>query len=518
MMTRHETVRLTTPQVLLSVANTSRARDLPPSDCASSLGFYVTDIATTDDVRHQPAGTRRDLSSSYVGDDAQRALARRQLEGLIAYPREGLDVELKGWLDLDDGEHQADLAKAILAIANSGGGHVLIGFVEDGGTWAPDAGNRPGNLDAYSQDRLNGIISNYAEPSFHCELHHVPEPENGDAFPVIVVPGGHRVPIRSRRDGPNQRHVRINTYYIRRLGPASEPPQTGREWDELIGRCVRAAREQLLEDVRTILEGQPRAREAETEGEEPARARLEAWVAESRVRWERVVEQRGAQDRYAHGFYTFAYLLEGNLEKPNQAQLLQILERAQGRETGWPAWLVIRERGDDGVRPVDGLVESILLDGVFADPSHSDYWLAAPDARLFLVRGYAEDDEPARLEPGSALDLTLPVWRTGEALLHAERLARELNDEAATVHFRASWEGLEGRTLRALYSRRLLTRARPAAQNVVTATASVAANQIGATLPEVVATLLEPLYGVFDFFEVPLRVVEEELDEMRRGR
>jgi hypothetical protein len=38
----------------------------------------------------------------------------RRLQSLVAYPREGLDVELKGWLDLADGEQAASLLKAIV--------------------------------------------------------------------------------------------------------------------------------------------------------------------------------------------------------------------------------------------------------------------------------------------------------------------------------------------------------------------------------------------------------------------
>ena len=52
----------------------------------------------------------------------------RRLESLTRNPREDLEVELKGWLDLDEGAHKADLAKAILALGNHGGGYVLIGY------------------------------------------------------------------------------------------------------------------------------------------------------------------------------------------------------------------------------------------------------------------------------------------------------------------------------------------------------------------------------------------------------
>ena len=145
------------------------------------------------------------------------------LQGLVANPREDLEIELKGWLDIwtksDSAarENQADLAQAILAIANHGGGWILIGFVEANGTWQPDP-NRPASLKGYSQDAVNAIVQHFAEPSFHCGIHHVQHSTTKDIFPVIAVPGGHRIPSRSKADGCNQKHVKQHCYYIRRPG------------------------------------------------------------------------------------------------------------------------------------------------------------------------------------------------------------------------------------------------------------------------------------------------------------
>lgn len=38
------------------------------------------------------------------------------------------------------------------------------------------ASGRPTTLDAYSQDLINAIVQNYAEPAFHCSVHHVEHP------------------------------------------------------------------------------------------------------------------------------------------------------------------------------------------------------------------------------------------------------------------------------------------------------------------------------------------------------
>jgi hypothetical protein len=149
-----------------------------------------------------------------------------ELETLVTDPRETLEVELKNWLDLRDNGHRATLAKELIALANHGGGHLVLGFDDAGPT--PLA--RPAGyiIDA---DEVNGVVSRYADPDFHCLL-----TEIGGHY-VISIPGGHKVPIRSKRDGPNK-EILTNSYYIRRPGAKSETPQTGLEWDGLLRRCL----------------------------------------------------------------------------------------------------------------------------------------------------------------------------------------------------------------------------------------------------------------------------------------
>ncbi|HUA53799.1 MAG TPA: hypothetical protein VMB81_16620, partial [Candidatus Sulfotelmatobacter sp.] len=61
------------------------------------------------------------------------------IQQLLLKPREALDFEIKGWLDLSLSQHCFVLAKAIIALANSGGGYVLIGMREsDLGHFVPD--------------------------------------------------------------------------------------------------------------------------------------------------------------------------------------------------------------------------------------------------------------------------------------------------------------------------------------------------------------------------------------------
>ena len=57
-----------------------------------------------------------------------------ELQPLIIEPREALEYEYKDWLDLTSNEHKATLAKAAIALANHGGGYIVIGFKEQGQT------------------------------------------------------------------------------------------------------------------------------------------------------------------------------------------------------------------------------------------------------------------------------------------------------------------------------------------------------------------------------------------------
>ncbi len=87
----------------------------------------------------------------------------RRLADLLRDPRETLDVELKGWLEIDgNAEHKATLAKALIALANHGGGYVVFGFAETGEGVMP-AEPRPANLSAYTPDTVNSVVSRFAD-------------------------------------------------------------------------------------------------------------------------------------------------------------------------------------------------------------------------------------------------------------------------------------------------------------------------------------------------------------------
>ena len=447
-------------------------------------------------------------------------LSDSRLADLLADPRETLDIEIKGWLDLAHGEeHRATLAKALLALANHGGGRVIIGLSETDAGYSA-ASERPSTLDAYSQDSINGIVHKYAEPTFHCSVHHVKHPTSGDIHPIIGVPGGHRVPIRAKRGGPNDKIVKVHAVYIRRPGPQSAEPMTGREWDELFNKCVAGRRDELLDQIRSLLLGVSPPNVPPSD-----ESRLARWTADCDTAWNRKVSELppDSPQHFPHGSYTFAYHVDGGTTL-SLSDLLDVLRDAPKR-TGWNTWRVPTHPAI-APYPIDDAIEcwiggDVQENRAHRDAAHSDFWRISPAGLAFLRRGYQEDgDHAARdgISPGTCLDSTLPIWRIGEGLLHAAYLAGRL--DGATVSFTARYTGL--------LDRQLTGWARPSdyrglvggvsKSNDVAVSTIVNAGTLDANLVEIVQSLLSPLYERFNFSRLRPDMVQRELQRLRDRR
>jgi hypothetical protein len=147
---------------------------------------------------------------------------------------------------------------------------------------------------------------------------------------------------------------------------------------------------------------------------------------------------------------------------------------------------------------------------------HCDFWRADGSGRLFLQRGYDEDGSE-RVPPGSSFDVTLPVWRVGEAMLYVARLARQFADNPQ-IFVRVEYTGLGGRELVSLERRIILDEGRTSADDQYRGETQASAGEIEDNVVEILHELLSPLYERFDFFDLPLALVTREIERMRRNR
>ncbi|MDA5633070.1 MULTISPECIES: RNA-binding domain-containing protein [Rhizobium/Agrobacterium group] len=445
------------------------------------------------------------------------ASINRELEQLVDAPRETLNVEIKNWLDLTSKAGMAILAKAAIALANHGGGYILLGFSErpDGSfeTTLP----APSSLNAYGQDTIARIVSSYAEPSFQVQVSHVRRTTDGYLHPVIMVPGDHRVPIQAKKGSPDQKSLLVGRVYIRRPTPESAEPGTAIEWRELLDRCVQAGRDDLLNAIRGILGGGALTSDV---SKETSLETLLAWRNEGLVAWRNTQLEAGVNAPEPLGYYCVTYWVLGDFAPLDYPDLLSKIDKATIRHTGWSPWWVPTRKG---IKPTirNQAIECNLDETgreYVADPAHQDFWRVTPDGKAMLVRGYDEDSHPDRLTPGLKFDITLPIWRIGECLLQAAAFAALLDKESSQLIFAVKWNGLRGRELTHVEGSRSVRPDQVANENDFERTVTLDPSTIQENLPEILYEFLRPLYALFSFKQLSKAMVDEEVSRLRSSR
>ena len=435
----------------------------------------------------------------------------------IANPAEDLDAEYKGWLDLRKEADRANLAKAVIALANHGGGVVVLGF-EDLSTGL-EAIPKPAGMPEVTQDDVNNAVGRYAEPQLHCRLHPVKHPVVGSVHPVILVPRGD-VPVMSKRDRQEE-GLRQYKVYLRKPGPRSEEPQTADEWRTLLDRCVRARREDLLDSIRGIVLGRVDESNLDHTADE-----LEDFMTSSHERWMELVQvvPEDALSRFPDGHYEVAISLVDAQPVVRLPELKDRLAVAQGvRTSGWPPFLDIGVEGLSSY-PYERCIEAWLgfpSPRNNIGPGRADFWRASPSGQLYLIRGYGEDDAEvvSRLQrvPSTTLAIDITVIRVWECLRFASQFMTTFSgvDE---VMVRCQYTGLSGRTLfdslDPAFS--LLIPQGVGRAGEVLLTGQFTLQQLEDNMPEVIQYLMAPLFEHFDFFTLTLGHVQNIIDRYRQ--
>jgi transcriptional regulator with XRE-family HTH domain len=249
---------------------------------------------------------------------------------------------------------------------------------------------------------------------------------------------------------------------------------------------------------------------------------LQAFVHEARNRFRDLTAKldEAHPSRQPHGYSEQAYAIEGVENPPTLTRLKEVLAHAP-RTSGWtPFWVPTKE----SIKPAfhDGLLECWLgrpdADPVFNDPAHSDFWQVSRDGSAYLRRGYQEDGPD--LDAGSFFDLTLPIWRTAEILVHAAWLAAEIGALGSDpIRFSGRYTGLAGRELISWAKpllRLALDERHRARSDSVDLSALTSANEINGNLEHVVGTIVRPLYERFDGFDPSQDLIVGQVADFRR--
>lgn len=433
--------------------------------------------------------------------------SQQELLAFLTYPNETLSNEYKSWLDLSGNKGKATLAKAAIALANHGGGTIVMGMRGEGEEKLESL-PRPAEIPRYSTDTVNSAINRYSDPKMHFDVSFEVHPETGIEHAFIHVPPS-AVPVMCTR--LEEKVIQQNRVYIRKAGPKSEEPTTAEEWRTLFNRCIQAGRESMLDSIRTILQGHTVTSTA------PATDLLKDFTAESFERWKSLVGNLpvDAGARLANGHYQLSFEFIGVPESSLKRMMDRLREADQIQLTGWGPFVNIG-RSPIGPHPVDNVIEAWMgyeNEGRYGD-HHADFWRVDPRGLLYEIRGF-EEDFTDKAKPATAFDATMPIWRVGETMLYVARLARTYEGDAE-IRMRAEYTGLKGRQIASIFDRMYAIRRGTSMSDRKVLEMQVTTTQIEDNLAEVLLSFLLPLYEQFDFSTVSIDVVNAELRRLQK--
>ncbi len=444
---------------------------------------------------------------NYVTDlDQQRLIA------ILANPSETMSIECKGWLDISEKRDKATLAKAAIALANNGGGTIVLGV----GKNKSDSGKltclpKPAGFQIYSSDAIDSAINTYADPDINFKLSFASHPDSGEEYPFIEIPGGMLQPVFAKKsfDGVIEKYA----CYTRKPGPKSAKPSSPQEWRDLFGRCVRANRDSMYDAIRAIVLGNP---ETLTTQVTDSRT-LKDYVTGSHKRWQELVEKLPTDDqaRFPYGYFEVAFSILGIEQSASLRVLRDMLRNGPAATRGWPPFIAL-SREPYIENAIGGAIECWLGapegEKIFRDAYFLPFWRAHPDGYFYQIEGFLEPKQFQSIPPGKSHYPEFTIQRLAHFLLHARDLARRF-DEDTNILLACRFTGLKDKILMGTPGRPLFRQYRCHDEQYSFET-QVSQVQIRDNLVEIIQQQLCQLYELFSFFELKQAFVANCLNEL----
>lgn len=203
--------------------------------------------------------------------------------------------------------------------------------------------------------------------------------------------------------------------------------------------------------------------------------------------------------------------------RPNipQGELLRIAEQAEIHTFGWPIGVGLSNREEYRPRPrTDGIVAEIDIRDRMDGESTYDYWTIRKDGAFYLLKSLFEDMR----KPGHIFFNTRIV-RITETLLYAARLYSGFkipSDSRVLIGIRHG--GIKGRVLSAAGNNRELSYERKSTEDEVYTEIETTLEKLESDLVDLVQKFTQPLFVVFDFFELSRDVLENIVNNFVAGK
>ena len=327
-----------------------------------------------------------------------------QLAAIIEVGYEQRAVEFKSAGDRTDRAFFANVARAVLALANQrDGGHVIIGLSEDG-VDATASGLTDEQLRQWlAYDDVSDQINAYADPPVVIQLGHGRLP-NGRSVAIVEVSEFSEIPVLSKKDYP-QRIVARQLYTRSMAKPDSSAALTQNELREVIALATEKQLARFLETARRagiFLDGSEATAAQEEFAAQVDRARGDGFHLDASLPQLVTIIRPEAFDARRIAF----------------PDLLTAVQNATVRRRGWPfPWVQHPTSGRDWVgeqiTSMHPETWQFFESGQFLDCRYIEEY--GPDSDGFL-----NDAQPIN----GYLPIWLPVLHFTEAIEFAGRLQR----------------------------------------------------------------------------------------------
>ena len=375
-----------------------------------------------------------------------------ELKYLVEEPHEQLDIEYKSWIDLNDKDARANIARHICALANFGGGYIVFGFNKD----MNFSGPRPPTAGPYDHDTISGIVKRYLTPTFQVTIYDVTSNLTDATHPIVRVPSHYVSPICSVRSGPEIKGkpsgIVQGTHYTRAAGPESVGIRTPEQWAPIMRRCVIHERTALLAGLESLF--RESSKSAPTNADQ-----LRAWHDAAERRFLELVDYDRSSHEYKDAHYQLSYQINCSSDEIIDTTVLLDELRNIGHEvhdvvdSGWSMFWIfdtsnIRPytNSDDSIHEPEFLECSLIRDTVV---DHPDFWRISPRGKASITRCYREDrdGDETGYEHGTWFWPYLMARELAELFRHARALSERFH-APESISFRLQWRGLKDREIK----------------------------------------------------------------------
>lgn len=447
------------------------------------------------------------------------------IDDLVNNPAEALSVELKGWLDPAVLPDAARIVKACVALRNTGGGFLVLGFTDTGDPVNDTAPTDPAAR--YHGDIIQALVAKHVSQSFEVLVRW--GVRGGNRFPVLEIPSGVRSPVAIRsplRDGDGTPLLVEHRVFVRSLQANNRPSTTEatwRDWPAMvdvcfdsreadIGRFIRRHLTGITPDIVRLFADQMVPSGSSQPVQLVAEERAAVIAEEGRIRFSEIVTERSLQ-LPPHGWWDVGAVIDGDVP-PHAAteDFLRLLFSNNPRYSGWPVWIDSRPFSAESHPYVYADMWEALVISTSVFPK-IDFWRLDPKGTFYHRRAHQDDfASESDIPPQKYVDFGLVILRVAEIIAVGLKFATAMgaDPEKCDLVFSFTWQSLRGRELASWANRnRDIDDGRVSRQDTVSTVIRVPLETPDSAVGPHVQAATAPLFRAFSGTEFIPRIYED---------